>query len=96
MRWQYAYTFQTALGDDITCKYIVVFVYDTSHVRDKFFHPFYEVGMEVGLYATDGVIIHNQPSSAGLFENVQNLFPVTEAIEECCQCSEVHTETSIE
>ena len=60
-------------GTDITCKYIVVFVYDTSHVRDKFFHPFYEVGMEVGFSTA---LVAFEMINNGQTVSAQELMPV--------------------
>ena len=87
---QHSYTFHTALGNDITCKYVVVFVNDSSHIRDKFFHPFDKIRVKVSLHTANRVVIHNQASAASFLKNIENLFTVTESVEESCQRSEVH------
>ena len=78
------------MGNDITCKYVVVFVNDSSHIRDKFFHPFDKIRVKVSLHTANRVVIHNQASAASFLENIENLFTVTESVEESCQRSEVH------
>ena len=69
---------------------------DTSHIRDKFFYPLDEVRMKIGLYTTDGIVVHDQTSAASLFKNIENLFTVTESVEESSQCSKVHGEGGVE
>ena len=93
---QHTYAFQTLLGDDVAGEHQVIFVDDTTQVRDKLFHPFLEVGMQVGLHTADGVVVHDEASAAGFLKDVEYLLAVAETVEESGQGAEVHCQTRVE
>ena len=93
---EYAYAFQTLLRNDVSCKHVVVFVQDAAQVWDELFDFLLEVGGDVGLHAANRVVIHDEASAAGSFEDVENLFTVAEAVEEGGQCAEIHCQTGVE
>ena len=62
----------------------------------KLFDSLDEVRVQVGLHASDGIVVHDQASAASFFEHVENLFTVAESVEESCQCAQVHSKTGVE
>ena len=93
---QYPYAFQTLLRNDVSRKHIVVFMQDAAQVRNEFFYLFLEVGSNVGLYAANCVIVHDEASAAGSFKDVQNLLAIAKTVEESGQCAEVHCQAGVE
>ena len=53
-----------------------------AHVGDELLHAVYEVRMDVGLYAADGIVVQDETSATSLFEDVEHFFTVAEAVEE--------------
>ena len=86
---------QTGAGNDALRKDVVVFMDDTPQVHDKLFRLPHEIGMQVGLHATNHIVVLNQPSSGGILENVENHLTLPEAIEKRCQRSHVHGQAGI-
>ena len=79
---QYADAFQALLSDDVAGKDVVVFLDILAHVGDEFLYPVHKVGMDIGLYTANGVIVQDEASATGFLENVEHLFAVAEAIQE--------------
>ena len=93
---QRAYAFQTAVGDDVAGKHFVVFPQCRAQPGDELLHLLYEVGGDVVLYASDGVVVLNQSSAGSRLEDVENLFAVAESVEESGQGSQVHAQAGEE
>ena len=93
---QHPYTFQTLPGNDIAGEYVVIFVDDSTQVRDELLYSRDEVRVQVCLYASNGIVVHYQTSAASFFEHIQNHFTVTESVKESCQCAQVHGKTGVE
>ena len=93
---QRAYAFQTAVGDDVAGKHFVVFPQCRAQPGDELLHLLYEVGGDVVLYASDGVVVLNQSATGSSLEDIENLFAVAEAVEESGQGSQVHAQAGEE
>ena len=93
---QHSYAFQTLLCDNVAGEYLVILVDDSTQIGDELFHPLLEVGMQVSLYATDGVVVHDEASTTSFLKDVEYFFTITEAVEESGKGTEVHCQTRIE
>ena len=93
---QHARAFESLLGDDVAGEDFVILLQDGTQVFDQFFDLFYELRMDVRLYAADGVVGLDQASASGLFEDVEHLLAVAETVEEGRQRTHIHTETGEE
>ena len=74
----------------------MILLYVLAHIRDEFLHTLLEIRVYVGHHATDGVVVQDETAAAGLFEDVEYLFTVAEAVEERRCGAEILTEAGEE
>ena len=93
---QHADALEALLGDDVACEDVVILLQVVAHVGDEFLDTLHEVGMDVGLHTSDGVIVQDEASAAGLLKDVEHLLAVAETIEEGCRGTQVLAEAGEE
>ncbi|CCY16554.1 putative uncharacterized protein [Prevotella sp. CAG:755] len=80
------------MEDDVAREDVVVFLDVVAHVGDELLDALHEVRVDVSHHAADRVVVQDEASAASLFEDVEDLFAVAEAVEEGRSGAEVLAE----